>query len=163
MSKQTPSTATIYIPTFMATRTDSTFGRQMSYVEEEGGVYEAWYKLYTKWRSPFTTTSHWEPFEVSKWAVVGESWMRLMFRPGFRHLHFNWGFRFRICLQMSSAHPMSSIVDMILDTQRRQRIQLRKEAVASVVNFRAVQNFHPVWIASVAVPKITGLMKRHMK
>ena len=46
---------------------------------------------------------------------------------------------------------------------RQQRIQLRKEAVASVVNFRAVQNFHPVWIASAAVPKITGLMKRHMK
>ena len=60
------------------TRTDSTFGRQMSYVEEEGGVYEAWYKLYTKWRSPFTT-SHWALW-VSKWATVGESWMGLMFR-----------------------------------------------------------------------------------
>ena len=59
-------------------RTDSTFGRQMSYVEEEGGVYEAWYKLYTKWRSPFTT-SHWALW-VSKWATVGESWMGLMFR-----------------------------------------------------------------------------------
>ena len=31
---------------------------------------------------------------------------------------------------------------------RAQRIQLRTEAVASVVNFRTVQNFHLVWIAS---------------
>ena len=55
-----------------------------------------------------------------------------------------------------------------------QRIKLRTEAVASVVNFRTVQNFQPVWsegeqaglgrpVASAAVPKIPGLMKRHMK
>ena len=57
---------------------------------------------------------------------------------------------------VSSCHP-SGAAHASFTHCFTQRIQLRKEAVASVVNFRAVQNFHPVWIASVAVPKITGL------
>ena len=64
-------------------------------------------------------------------------------------------------------------LDLLYSTSWQQRIKLRTEAVASVVNFRTVQNFQPVWsegeqaglgrpVASAAVPQITGLMMRSM-